>query len=131
MPFHGRFVDAIKDGTKDVTRRFTPRHIGTHLRAKVPNGKPRPSQWPGFADLVVTDCHSEMLQNIERPYRLTGGAGMRAHLELELRREGCSSLEEFIEFWDMVHPNPDRQWDANPRVWRIEFRNEDLGQRVL
>lgn len=112
LPFNERFVSPILEGTKDVTRRFRPRHVDEILRAKIPNQRKLPSQWPGFATLQVKACSSERLQSIAEPGRV----------DEEVRREGASSLEAFQEIWASIYPTkPERAWDKNPAVWRIQF----------
>jgi hypothetical protein len=129
MPFRADFVPHIL-GTeaplKTVTRRFAPRHVGTHLRACVPKpGKP-PSQWRGFANLEVVSCRSEFLQDIgvgyldpKRPLWLV------RDLVSEVHREGVWSLDDFTSIWrELYGAKPGTRWEDNPPVWRIEFRVE-------
>ena len=112
IPFDPRFDLAILHGEKTVTRRFRPRHVDALLRAKNPIPGKRPNEWPGFADLVVTDCRSVRLHSIT---------------EEEARLEGFESVSEFEEIWQELYPpsqpgNYYRCWERNPPVWRIEFR---------
>ena len=112
VPIHARFKLAILRGEKTVTSRFRPRHVDTHLRAKNPVPGRNPSKWPGFADLVVTDCRSVRLQSITKE---------------EARLEGFESVYEFEQIWRELYPssrpvNYYRCWERNPPVWRIEFR---------
>ena len=109
IPFHQRFVSQILAREKTVTRRPTPRHVGTLLRAKIPNGRKRPSEWPGFANLLVTDCRSVLLGAID---------------DAEARLEGFASAEEFKEFWGTNI----RSWDPALPVWRIEFKVVKVGK---
>lgn len=123
IPFSARFVPHIL-GTelplKTVTRRFTPHHVGEHLRAAVPKPGKKPSQWKGFANLVVVGCESWRLHDI---------ALNNDWMAAELRREGVETADEFIAIWRELYdakPPEDawKKWDANPPVWRIEFRVE-------
>ena len=108
IPFHPRFNDAILRGEKTVTRRFRPRHVGQWLRAKNPVPGKLPNQWPGFADLLVTDCRSVRLQSIDKE---------------EARLEGLSSVYEFEQIWhELYDKDPYGRWERNPPVFRIEFR---------
>ena len=116
IPFHPRFNESILRGEKTVTRRFRPRHVDQWLRAKNPVPGKRPDQWPGFADLVVTDCRSVRVQSITKE---------------EARLEGLGSVYEFEQVWRELYPSeatssrPARyqeRWENNPPVWRIEFR---------
>ena len=116
IPFHPRFNELILRGEKTVTRRFRPRHVDQWLRAKNPVPGKRPDQWPGFADLVVTDCRSVRLHPIT---------------EEEARLEGLGSVNEFEQVWRELYPSfptstrPARnyeRWENRPPVWRIEFR---------
>ena len=108
IPFHPRFNEAILRGEKTVTRRFRPRHVDQWLRAKNPVEGRRPDKWPGFADLVVTDCRSVRLQSID---------------EQEARLEGLVSVYEFEQVWRQLYDrDPYRRWERNPPVFRIEFR---------
>jgi len=108
IPFHERFITPILAGEKTVTRRPTPRHVGTLLRAKIPNYRKRPSQWPGFANLLVIDCRS-VLGDITSE---------------EARLEGFESVEAFKEFWGTNI----RHWDPLLQVWRIEFKVVKVGK---
>jgi len=111
MPFRAEFVPHIlgtKWPTKTVTRRFSPRHVGTLLRAKIPDGKRVPSRWPGFANLIVVDCRSVHLRDMD---------------DAEAHKEGLGSLSDFIRIWqDLYGGRPGKEWADNPSVWRIEFR---------
>ena len=112
IPFHARFNEPILRGEKTVTRRFRPRHVDQWLRAKNPVSGKRPDQWPGFADLVVTDCRSVRLQSITRE---------------EAQLEGLGSVYEFEQTWRELYPQSSRAnyyrcWERNPAVWRVEFR---------
>ena len=116
IPFSPRFNESILRGEKTVTRRFRPRHVDQWLRAKNPVPGKRPDRWPGFADLVVTDCRSVRLQSITQE---------------EARLEGLGSVYEFEQIWRTLYPSkstpthPARTyecWERNPAVWRIEFR---------
>lgn len=112
MPFGERFIIPIRHGTKTVTRRFTPRPIGTILRAKVPIQGKKPWEWKTFANLEVTDCRSVWLNDIDTEDSI---------------REGFPDLISFINTWDEIYQDkPERQWDQNPAVWRIEFKNLDI-----
>ncbi len=108
IPFHPRFNDAILRGEKTVTRRFRPRHVDQWLRAKNPVPGKRPDKWPGFADLVVTDCRSVRLQSITKG---------------EAQLEGLGSVYEFEQIWHELYDKSFyRRWERNPPVWRVEFR---------
>ena len=108
IPFHPRFNEPILRREKTVTRRFRPRHVDQWLRAKNPVPGKRPDKWPGFADLVVTDCRSVRLQSITRE---------------EARLEGLGSVYEFEQIWhELYDKDPYRRWERDPPVWRIEFR---------
>jgi hypothetical protein len=108
IPVHPRFNEPILRGEKTVTRRFRPRHVDSWLRAKNPVPGKRPDQWPGFADLVVTDCRSVRLQSIDKE---------------EARLEGLGSVYEFEQIWrELYDKSFYRRWDRNPPVFRIEFR---------
>ena len=116
IPFHPRFNDPILRGEKTVTRRFRPRHVDQWLRAKNPVPGRRPDRWPGFADLVVSDCRSVRLQSIDKE---------------EAKLEGLGSVYEFEQIWRELYPStgtlskrgrPYECWERNPAVWRVEFR---------
>jgi hypothetical protein len=108
IPFHPRFNEPILRGEKTVTRRFRPRHVDQWLRAKNPIPGKRPDKWPGFADLVVTDCRSVRLQSIDKEEALP---------------EGLGSVYEFEQVWhELYDKSPYRCWERNPAVYRIEFR---------
>lgn len=117
MPFQERFVKPILGGHKTVTRRFTPRHVGTLISARVTNGKPRPVMWQEFARVRITDCQSVRLQD--------GFVGDPFEVQLEGLNPGGDADRWWISFkdlWDEIHAkHPLRRWDKNPAVWRIQF----------
>lgn len=137
IPFNQRFVPHIL-GTelpvKTVTRRFRPRHVGTHLRAKVPKPGKSPSQWPGFANLIVVDCHSEHLQDIGNKVRMwnefatytkDGQTIDVPETHMDVDGEGVELLSDFIAIWkELYDAKPGKRWEDNPPVWRIEFALE-------
>jgi hypothetical protein len=139
MPFRAEFIPHIigtEEPVKTVTRRFTPRHVGTLLRAKVPKPGKRPGQWPGFANLIVVDCRSVRLHDIARPIPSAPAHDVSDAIAndiwmakmanaAEIAGEGFLSLAEFIAVWnDIYDGRPEKQWDSNPAVWRIEFRRQ-------
>ena len=94
----------------------------------------------------VTDAEMERIKARKRPFAVTPGRYMYRSLvrlkfpvvtvtpewlqdisDEDARAEDCT-VEEYAVMWDSINPRPERQWSANPAVWRWEFDVE--GERT-
>ena len=70
-------------------------------------------RWASRIFLEVTSVRQERLHDITEEDARQEGVGVR---------EGQSAVGAFEELWRSVYSSGGKEWEANPMVWRVEFR---------
>lgn len=76
--------------------------------------------------LKVTDVRAERLRDISEPDAIAEGCISTAVVDPDgSDYTGSYASEEFKHLWNSINSSPDKNWDANPWVWVVEFEITD------
>jgi hypothetical protein len=76
-------------------------------------------KWASRITLEVTGVRVERVQEISQ------GDAVKEGLEAKEPNHVTSARYRFGQLWNSIHTKPERQWEANPWVWCVEFRRVD------
>ncbi len=70
-------------------------------------------RWAARIFLLVTDVRAEELRDLTEEDARQEGIAADA---------GQTAVEAFASLWDSIYAERGTGWEANPRVWRVEFQ---------
>lgn len=123
MQFGDELIKRITEDKKDVTRRLAQHGdymppTALHKEARTYNGRLKFREDETYAICngrgkpAIGRLHLKSLRK-EKLHDIT---------EAEAKREGFASVAEFRAYWDKLYSKHNECWEANPEVYRLEFR---------